>query len=118
MTKVIIAGGREFDDINYMGHALGRVLALKAPYTIISGGARGADQLGEDWAERRMIPVEQFIPNWDTHGKKAGYLRNADMADEGDILVAFWDGESKGTKSMISLALRKGLEVHVFRYGS
>ena len=54
--------------------------------------------------------------DWERHGKAAGPIRNAEMADVSDALIAFWDGQSCGTKSMIELAKRKGLQVAVVRY--
>lgn len=83
---------------------------------VVSGGARGADALGERWAAIHDIPVKVFEAAWDTYGKSAGARRNVEMADYADALIAFWDGQSKGTKHMIDTALAKGLDVHVYRY--
>ena len=89
---------------------------------IISGGARGADTLGERFANEMGLEISRFIPDWDGLGKRAGYVRNAEMAkfavEDGNygVLIAFWDGQSRGTKHMIDLAKRYGLEVHVVNY--
>ena len=89
---------------------------------IISGGARGADTLGERFANEMGLEIFRFIPDWDGLGKRAGYVRNAEMAkfavEDGNygVLIAFWDGQSRGTKHMIDLAKRYGLEVHVVNY--
>lgn len=64
----------------------------------------------------RGLPVDEFRADWDTHGKSAGYKRNSQMADHADMLIAFWDGKSKGTKHMIDLARAKKLIVKVVKY--
>ncbi len=71
------------------------------PITIISGRAKGADRLGERFAQEHNIPIQRFLADWDTHGKKAGFLRNLEMAKAADILIAFWDGKSRGTQHMM-----------------
>ena len=116
--KLIIAGGRDFNLKGYEG-AFAHYLKINNQgiiTEIVSGGARGADKLGELLAKNEKLPVKLFEADWDTHGKSAGYIRNSEMADYGDILLAFWDGKSKGTKHMIDLATKKGLEVRVVRY--
>lgn len=110
--KVIIAGSRE-------GFVLGDVLDAYEQSgfiatEIVSGGARGVDRLGELLAYQKSIQVKQFIPDWDGFGKKAGHVRNREMGDYADALIALWDGESKGTKGMIEYAEKKGLQVYVF----
>jgi len=75
------------------------------PFTIsevVSGGAAGVDHIGEKWAIKNKIPIKFFIPEWKKFGKKAGPLRNIQMADYADALVAIWDGESRGTWHMIN----------------
>lgn len=92
------------------------ILDLGLPAEIVSGGARGADTLGERYAIENHIEVARFIPKWDAYGKKAGVLRNADMGRYGDALVAFWDGKSVGTKHMIDFARNNGLTSVVVKY--
>ncbi len=114
--KLIIAGGREF---THFKGALAHYLVINNQgivTEIVSGGARGADKVGELIAEAEGLPIKLFKADWDTHGKSAGYIRNSEMADYGDMLLAFWDGKSKGTKHMIDLATKKGLKVKVVRY--
>jgi hypothetical protein len=83
------------------------------PTVVLSGTARGADTLGEQWAKRNNIPVERYPADWDTHGKRAGFLRNWRMARKGDALIALWDGLSRGTEQMIAAANYYGIRVHV-----
>lgn len=65
------------------------------------------DQFGESWAEKRGIAVKRFPADWNKHGKAAGPIRNAQMADYADTCVAFWDGESRGTKDMFDQMTRR-----------
>lgn len=69
---------------------------------VVSGDARGIDQFGIDWAVDNWIPYKTFPANWDKYGKSAGAIRNREMAEYADILFAFWDMKSPGTKHMIS----------------
>jgi hypothetical protein len=111
--KTIIAGGRNISQIKYVVEAVN-----KAPWLItevVSGMAKGVDSLGEQWAKRSVVPVKQFPADWDTHGKKAGILRNVDMGNYAEALIAIWDGKSRGTKHMIDYANSKGLNVYVHR---
>ncbi len=112
--KIIIAGGRDFDDYERLESVM---FDFEYPeIEIVSGGARGADKLGETFASRNGIKLTLFPANWGRYGNSAGFLRNETMAKYGDILIAFWNGHSPGTKHMIDLALKHGLEVHVYRY--
>lgn len=118
MYKVIIAGGRDFGDYGTLRNSVDEVLRTKQYRTIciVSGAARGADTLGETYANVNSYLCKVFPADWKKHGKAAGYIRNKKMAECADCLVAFWDGKSKGTKHMIDLAKERGLEVYVFNY--
>ena len=106
MKKVIIAGSRDFNNYEHLKERCDYWLGteLKIDLQILSGTASGADKLGERYASERGYKVIKFPADWETHGKKAGYLRNKEMAKVADILICFWDGESKGSKHMIDLA--------------
>lgn len=109
--KTIIAGSRGITDIR-------RVVAAVADsgFTIsevVSGGARGVDRLGEQYAARNGVPVRRFIPDWDGKGKVAGFIRNREMAEYADALIAIWDGQSRGTWNMIEEARKRNLKVFV-----
>ena len=117
MFRVIIAGGRDFN--NYAGLSASMDYLLKNvcdEIQIICGMARGADRLGERYAKERGYKIRYFPADWDTYGKSAGYRRNVEMASNADALVAFWDGVSYGTKHMIDIAKEKGLAIRVKRY--
>lgn len=109
--KLIIAGSRDFTDVTAVAF---HFCNLDFEVTeIVSGGARGTDQCGEEVAKVYSVPIKQFIPDWNGLGKRAGFVRNADMADYADAALIFWDGQSKGSKHMIDLATKKGLLVQV-----
>lgn len=115
--KVIIAGGRKFNDYDLLYKNCDKVLRIKKnEIEIVSGTANGADKLGERYAKEKGYPIKQFPANWDKYGKSAGYKRNEEMAKYADGLIAFWDGKSKGTKHMIDLAKQYELKVKVFIY--
>jgi hypothetical protein len=85
---------------------------LPQPITsILSGTAAGIDQMGENWAACRSIPISRWPADWRTFGRAAGPRRNQQMAENADALIAFWDGQSPGTKNMIDHARAKGLYV-------
>jgi len=110
--KVIIAGSRSFDNYEILRHRMDYYLqhVLKtAIVNILSGGAKGADALGEKYAKERNLPVQRFLADWNTHGKSAGIIRNCEMAKIADAAVVFWDGKSSGSKHMIDEAKRNPL---------
>ena len=124
--RIIIAGSRDFNDYELLKKSAIEIITKKTMLPdltrIVSGGARGADTLGERFANEMGLEISRFIPDWDGLGKRAGYVRNAEMAkfavedDNDGMLIAFWDGKSRGTKHMIDLAKRYGLEVHVMNF--
>jgi len=117
--RVIIAGTRSFNDYELLRDSCNNLLSEKQrthTVVVISGTARGADQMGERYAKERGFQLRRFPADWEQYGKSAGHIRNAKMADNADALIAFWDGESKGTKNMIDNARRKGLAVRVIQY--
>ena len=80
---------------------------------VVSGTARGADRVGEGWANMNNIPITRMPANWDRYGRIAGHRRNLEMAEYADQLVVFWNGVSPGTKNMITLAKARGLKIHI-----
>lgn len=115
MKKVIVAGGRDFVD----QVRCDQVLKCSFPnedIIVISGCANGADRCGESTAEYYGWDVIKFPAEWDKYGNAAGHLRNKEMAENGTHLIAFWDGESRGTLNMIETATNLDLVVEVKRY--
>lgn len=115
MFKVIIAGSRDFSDYELLEAKCDYLLKNKTDIVIVSGTARGADQLGERYAVARGLPCERYPADWQSHGKQAGFIRNTQMADNADALIAFTNG-SRGTAHMIKTATDKGLLVRVINF--
>ena len=121
--KVIVAGGRDFKDYKLLKETLDNFQQECGIITeIISGGARGSDKLGEQYANENSIHIKRFVPDWKGLGKKAGFVRNRQMGDyakeHNGMLVAFWDKQSKGTKGMIEYANKIGLKCVVVYYNA
>jgi len=114
--RVIIAGSRDISTYVDVETAMARLVSPVAE--VVSGTARGVDQLGEQWAHRHNIPVKRFPANWAQHGRRAGMLRNAEMAEYADGLVAVWDGQSPGTANMIRTMRHLGKPVFIYRPGN
>lgn len=117
--RVVIAGGRTFQDYDLLSARCKDILADKMgtfEVTILSGGAKGADQLGERFAKEHNLDIEYHKADWKSFGKRAGLIRNAEMAENADALIAFWDGASSGTKNMIDNAYQNGLIVDIIKY--
>jgi len=115
--KVIIAGSRNLPKDNYPIYYIADAY-IKSGFKateIVSGGCRGVDFAGEEFAKERGIPIKRFLPDWDKHGKAARPIRNREMGDYADALIACWDGSSSGTLSMIHYAELKGLKVYIYR---
>ena len=108
--KSAVVGSRTFNSYNY----LKKVLQSLEITAIISGGARGADTLARQYALENKIHLTEILPNWNLHGKSAGFKRNIEIVNKCEQLVAFWDGQSKGTKYSIELAQDKNKPVYIF----
>jgi len=108
-TKIVVCGGRSFNNRDYVFKRLDQLLEGIENPVIIQGGAKGADKLAADYAQAKDIPLETYPADWKTFGKRAGYLRNEEMAKAGDICIVFPGG--KGTAIMALLAKMHGLEV-------
>jgi hypothetical protein len=130
LFRIIVAGSRTFTDYERLKAKLNHMVSRIGPETaiiIVSGKAIGADTLGERWAFEHLNAlatkrgkhkghVQNYYPQWEVHGKRAGILRNIEMAMYADALLAFWDGKSPGTKHMIDEAKRRGLKTVVVRF--
>lgn len=127
--RIIIAGSREFNNYNLLRTEVLKIVKelksngfnINKEYVeIISGTAKGADKLGEQFAKEFKLKLVQFPANWNL-GRQAGYLRNSEMSKyakqdkEVGVLIAFWNG-SNGTKHMIDLATKDNLKVYIIRF--
>jgi hypothetical protein len=117
--KLIVAGSRGFNDYELLSRTLFAIAEDVDPtveISNVSGMARGADMLAAQFAKTNNVQLYEFPANWDMYGKRAGYLRNEEMAAFSNGLLAFWDGESRGTKHMIETMLAMGKPVTTFKY--
>lgn len=116
--KVIVAGTRTFKNYALLENRLVHFLSGRKPseVIIISGGAKGADRLGEKFAKEKHCNLKVFPADWITFGNSAGYRRNAEMSKVANACVVFWDGRSKGTKHMIDIAEKEGLDIVIVNY--
>ena len=117
--RVIIAGGRDFNDYELLKRKCDDLLyqrKITNRIVVVSGAAQGADRLGERYARERGYAIDSHPADWNTHGKSAGFIRNSEMANSANALIAFWDGKSHGTKQMIDTAKAKGLDVRIINY--
>ena len=113
-----MAGGREFDKYCLLKERMDYYLANIDPNSIeiVSGGAKGADSLGERYAKEKGYLLTIMSADWNMFGKSAGYIRNSDMTKYANACVAFWDGVSKGTNHMINLSKSEGSLLRVVKY--
>ena len=127
--RIIVAGSRNFEDYDVVAN---RILEFfrenkiteqdMSRVEIISGTAKGVDRLGERFAQEHGCKLTRMPADWDNYGRSAGMIRNAEMAKyaaadprKESILIAFWNGESHGTRGMIDIAYKHGLEIIVER---
>ncbi len=113
--RIVIAGGRDFDDYQGMCKVLDKI-KWEPDDVIVSGTANGADTLGERYANEHGLRIARFPARWDKHGKKAGFLRNEEMAEFCTGGILFWDGVSRGTRSMIFLLEKYKKPFKIIRY--
>jgi hypothetical protein len=112
--RVLVCGSRSFTDRTTAWQVL---FPLDRGTEIIHGGARGADQVAGEAAALLKLHTTVVPADWDTHGKRAGYLRNIQMLDmDPGLVIAFWDGQSKGTQHTINEARKRGIPVLVCSY--
>jgi len=116
--KTVICGSRSAIDWLDMLTAIEMAAMFEGivPSLVLSGAARGADSMGEQWAKANGIPVELYPAQWLVHGRTSGFVRNAEMAEKADACIALrMPGISNGTDHMIACAQKRGLLVYVHR---
>ena len=119
--KIIICGGRDFNDYILMEEIFEQVSSQNnfKNIEIVCGMAKGADRLGEELAKNKGFKIKYFPANWDLHGKSAGYHRNVEMAKyilEDGMVLAFWNRRSQGTKHMIDTAKKLKIDTIIIDY--
>ena len=115
MNKIIIAGTRTFKDYQLLKNVVNHS-KFKNIDVILSGGARGADSLGERYALENNVRLDVHHALWEKYGKSAGYRRNEEMTQNATGAIIFWDGRSKGTEHMINLARTYNLDGFYYNY--
>lgn len=111
--KVGVIGSRSFNDYDLLQSELRKITEITC---IVSGGAQGADILAERYARQNRIPTQIFYPDWQKFGKRAGFLRNSDIVRNSELIIAFWNGESNGTRDSIRKAKDLGIPVTVILF--
>lgn len=107
--KLAIVGGRDFNNYELLNETLDKFFTaylIHFELSLISGGAKGADSLARKFATDRRLQFADFIPDWKNEGKSAGFNRNTKIVNECDMVLAFWDGMSRGTADTIEKAKR------------
>lgn len=118
--RLAVVGSRDFNDRGMFYREMQKLVnQFGKPQLVVSGGARGADTMGEQWAAGRSIPTLILKPDWNTHGRAGGNIRNTDIVANCDRLIAFQKNGSRGTQDSINKAVhRLGREkVHVVPCG-
>lgn len=120
-TRIIVAGSRCFCDYPLLETKLDELLKeISGEVEIVSGHAKGADTLGEQYAKKKGLPLHIMKADWEKHGRRAGFIRNHQMLEYAleqiPMVVAFWDGYSNGTRDMIIRAKEKDVDTRLFYY--
>lgn len=117
-AMIVVAGSRSWNDYDEFCDRLEKTIKMLgvSNFVIVSGNARrGADAMAIQWAEENGVRWIPFTADWETLGKRAGFVRNDDMAEVATHLIAFWDMNSNGTKHMVEAALEKDIPVLLFK---
>ncbi len=111
--RVLVCGGREYSDQARVNRILNTLLEQFPDLEIIQGGATGADELAKLWCLAKNVPMEEYPADWKKYGKRAGYIRNVKMLEEGqpDLVIAFPGGP--GTGMMVNLADKANVSVRI-----
>lgn len=110
--KTIIAGTRDATDYSLIEESVKQSGFLITE--VVSGCARGIDTLGEQWAQNNGIPVKRFPADWNRFKKSAGPIRNQQMAEYSEALIAIPSPTSRGTVDMINRARKLNLKVFIY----
>ena len=105
--KIAVIGSRDFEDYALLESKLN---TLENITSIISGGAKGADSLAEQYASQHNIDVVVIKPDWKRYNRGAGLVRNKQIVDMADLVVAFWNGKSKGTLDVIEYSKKQDVK--------
>ena len=118
IKKIVIAGCRDYTNYSQAKEYIDKCLSNirnENEIIIMSGGAKGADALGEQYAKENGFKIERYNADWDKYGRSAGPKRNEQMAKNCDCVICFWDGQSHGTKSMINYAKKYNKPIRIIK---
>lgn len=116
--NIAIVGGRDFSDYTLLKESLLAYISIyRVPDNIVSGGAKGTDTLAAQFATEMGIPLLVFKPDYQKYGRGATLIRNTQIIENAEVVFAFWDGESKGTKDSITKAKKLQKELYIISYG-
>ena len=118
VMKVIICGSRSLDDYGLVKNVMDEVAARINIDEVVCGEARGADSLGKRWAIENGIQIASFPADWNRYGGSTGAIRNEEMGNYADYVIAFWDGKSRGTQHMIHYMEQNNKHGEVYLYGN
>ncbi len=113
MVKIAVVGSRTFRNYGLLKTTMN---GFSKPFIVVSGGAAGADSLAERYAREAGLPTEVYPADWARHGRAAGMIRNKQIVDAADHVVAFWDGRSRGTANTIDRARSAGKLLTVVQF--
>ena len=111
-VKILIAGSRTITDYEIVKTAIKKSGFFISE--VVSGGAAGVDKLGEKWAQENLTPIKRFLPDWKTHGKAAGPIRNTELVKYCEAAILVWDGVSKGTQDTLNKIQKAGKQVFIY----
>jgi hypothetical protein len=116
--NIAVVGSRNFTNYDLLKQKLDSIINDRKfdNITIISGGASGADTLAEKYAKENNYGLIVKNAEWNKYGKSAGYKRNVEIVNLSNLVVAFWDGKSRGTNNTINIAKGKGIEVIIHNF--
>lgn len=114
--RIGIVGSREFNNQKLFDETMSLIKKKYNISTVVTGGARGADQMAINWANKEKIQKLIFLPSWKLYQKRAGIIRNGDIINHSDFLIAFWNGTSPGTKNSIERAKKKDIPIQIIYY--
>ena len=111
--KIGVVGSRDFDDYKKLEKELNKIEGITE---IVSGGAKGADTLAREFAEKNDIQLTEFLPDYARFRGGATRIRNEKIVEYSDQIIAFWDGESTGTKNTIDIAEKQKKPLKIIRF--
>lgn len=111
--KLAIIGSRTFKNYALMQEKIQQLVDINTISTIVSGGAKGADELAVQFANQHQIELVIFAPEYQKYARAATMIRNRQIVDYADVMIAFWDGKSTGTKYTINHAKKRNKIVHI-----